>query len=97
MREELNLINVIIYDGNRKVNWDFRDGKPLMEALGKFGFKWQKNSVRVNGHPVTDSLLYHNLGSFVEASKRCEDYGGRLFVTMERPENTEKAQKKETA
>ncbi len=44
MREELNLVNVIIYDGNRKVNWDFRDSKPLNEALGKFGFKWKKNS-----------------------------------------------------
>ena len=94
MCEELNLINVIIYDGNRKVNWDFRDSKPLSEALGKFGFKWKKNSIRVNGHPVTDSLLYHNLGSFVEASKRCEDYNGRLFVTMKKPE---KLQKKETA
>ena len=90
MREELNLVNVIIYDGNRKVNLDFRDGKPLMEAIGKFGFKWQKNSVRVNGHPVTDSLLYHNLGSFVEASKRCGDYGGRLYVTMVKPEKPEK-------
>lgn len=90
MREELNLVNVIIYDGNRKVNWDFRDGKPLMEAIGKFGFKWQKNSVRVNGHPVTDSLLYHNLGSFVEASERCGDYGGRLYVTMVKPEKPEK-------
>jgi hypothetical protein len=90
MREELNLVNVIIYDGNRKVNWDFRDGKPLMEALGKFGFKWQKNSVRVNGHPVTDSLLYHNLGSFVEASKRCGDYSGKLFVTMEKHDNQQK-------
>ena len=94
MREELNLVNVILYDGNRKVNWDFRDSKPLMEALGKFGFKWQKNSVRVNGHPITDSLLYHNLGSFVEASKRCGDYAGKLFVTMEKHDNQ---QKKESA
>lgn len=94
MREELNLVNVIIYDGNRKVNWDFRDGKPLMEAIGKFGFKWKKNSIRVNGHPVTDSLLYHTLESFIEASKRCGDYDGRLFVTMEKPE---RPQKKEEA
>lgn len=92
MREELSLVNVIMYDGNRKVNWDFRDSKPLMEALGKFGFKWKRNSIHVNGHPVANSLLHHSLGSFVEASKRCEDYGGRLFVTMERPENPEKEQ-----
>lgn len=95
MREELNLVNVILYDGNRKVNWDFRDSKPLMEALGKFGFKWQKNSVRVNGHPIADLVLYHNLGSFVEASKRCGDYSGKLFVTMEKPDKPENQQKKE--
>lgn len=82
---ELNLVNVVFYDGNRKVNWDFRDTKPMSEALGRFGFKWEKNSIRVNGHPVTDSLLHNTLASFVEASKRCGDYVDRLFVTMERP------------
>ena len=47
--------------------------------------KWG-DSIRVNGHPVTDNKLFMSLASFVEASEMCgDDCHGRLFVTMKRP------------
>lgn len=94
MREELNLVNVILYDGNRKVNWDFRDRTPLADALEKFGFKWRKGSIRVNGHAVAESKLYHDLSRFFAEAKKADESCARLFVTMKKPE---KLQKKETA
>ena len=78
-----NFVNTIIFNGNRKINWDFRDNKSLEEALKWFGFKWKNNSIRVNGHPVVDSKLFMTLASFVEASKMCGDEcHERLFITM---------------
>lgn len=94
MREELNLVNVILYDGNRKVNWDFRDRTPLADALEKFGFKWRKDSIRVNGHAVAENMLYHDLSRFFAEAKKADESCARLFVTMKKPE---KLQKKETA
>lgn len=86
MRVPINYVNIVISDNNRKVNWDFRDNKPLEEALKWFGFKWNTGSIRVNGHSVTDNKLFMSLASFVEASEMCgDDCHGRLFVTMKRP------------
>ena len=81
-----NLVNIVFFDGNRKINWDFRDNKPMEECLKWFGFKWKIGSIRVNGHSVTDNKLFMSLASFVEASEMCgDDCHGRLFVTMRRP------------
>lgn len=91
MNNKFNLVNVVIYDGNRKVNWDFRNTKSMKEALEKFGFKWEPNTIRVNGHLTLESHLHYMLGSFVEASKRCGDDTNRLFVTMMRPQKKEDA------
>lgn len=83
-----NFVNIILYDGNRKVNWDFRDNKPLEECLKWFGFKWKNSSIRVNGHSVAECKLFMSLTSFVKASEMCgDDCRGRLFVTMKRPKD----------
>lgn len=94
MNDLLNYINVVMYDGNRKVNWDFRDRTPLADALEKFGFTWRKDSIRVNGHAVAENMLHHDLSRFFAEAKKADESCGRLFVTMKKPE---KLQKKETA
>ena len=75
-------INVVIYDGNRKINWDYKETVSLQEAIDRWGFKRIKDTVRVNGFPVSDSKLYHKLSSFVQASKEKDAYNGRLYVTF---------------
>ena len=93
MREQENFVNVIIYDGNRKINWDFKSTLSLREAIERWGFKWVKNSVRVNGFMIADSLLYHPLSSFVYSAEKVNRYNGRLYVILESVKEDKKKNK----
>jgi len=82
MRSEVNMINVIIYDGNRKNNWDYPEGLSLKDVLRRRKFRWVKDSVRVNGFMIADSLLSYDLAAFVKAAEERNAYDGKLHVTV---------------
>ena len=85
MKQEVRMINVIIYDGNRKNNWDYPEKLSLKDVLRRRKFRWVKDSVRVNGFMIADSLLHYDLAAFVKAAEERDAYHGRLYVTVEEP------------
>ena len=46
---ENNMINVIVKDGNRTVNWDYFPDKTIMEILEENGFKPVPGTMKVQG------------------------------------------------
>lgn len=82
MKPEVNMVNVIIYDGNRKNNWDYPEGLSLKDVLRRRKFRWESNSVRVNGFMIADSLLHYDLSAFVKAAMERNAYDGKLHVTV---------------
>ena len=67
--------NVVIKDGNRTVNWDFKADSSVREILQDRGFEWEPGSVKVCGKPVTEEDLSCMLYGFVF-------WGGNPVITM---------------
>lgn len=57
--------NVVIKDGNRTVNWDFKADSSVRDILQERGFDWEPGSVKICGKPVTDEDLSYMLYGFV--------------------------------
>lgn len=67
--------NVVIKDGNRTVNWDFKANSSVRDILLDRGFEWETGSVKVCGKPVTDEDLSFMLYGFVF-------WGGNPVITL---------------
>ena len=67
--------NVVIKDGNRTVNWDFKADRSVRDILQERGFEWEPGSVKVCGKPVTEEDLSFMLYGFVF-------WGGNPVITM---------------
>lgn len=56
--------NVLIKDGNRTVNWDFKADSTVREVLQLWKFEWEPDSVKICGKPVPDNMLDHPLSDY---------------------------------
>lgn len=84
------MVNVILRDGNRTVNWDYPEDTPLLDVLKNWKFSWETDSVRVCGMPIPDSLLYRQIEEFVFSATKCCRFTGSLFVDMVQPKKKKK-------
>ena len=70
--------NVVIKDGNRTVNWDFKAERSVRDILQERGFEWEPGSVKVCGKPFCEDYLDWSLlklYGFVF-------WGGNLVISM---------------
>ena len=67
--------NVVIKDGNRTVNWDFKADSSLREILQEHGFEWEPGSVKVCGTSVPEEQLHLMLMGYLT-------WDGRIVITM---------------
>lgn len=81
--------NVVIKDGNRTVNLDFKADRSVRDILQERGFEWEPGSVKICGKPVTDEDLSCMLYGFVF-------WGGNPVITMV-PKKKEPKKKEEVA
>lgn len=81
--------NVLITDGNRIVNWDFKADSSVREILQERGFEWEPGSVRVRGTTVPEDYLNHILIGYIA-------WDGRIVITMV-PKKKEPKKKEEVA
>ena len=83
MKPYIRIVNVLIKDGNRIVNWDFSDKDTVLEILKRWNFKWVPDSARICGMPIPEELLSETVQHFVEASKQFNLYKDKLVVEIE--------------
>lgn len=57
MREETNMINVLIKDGNRTVNWDCYPDRTIWDILKEFQFRPVIGSVKVGGEEIPQGRI----------------------------------------
>lgn len=88
MRQKI-IRDVLIKDGNRIVNWDFKATSSLREVLQERGFEWEPGSVKVCGRPVTEEQL-----CLVVMGDLTDFY--RIVITMA-PKKKEPKKKEEVA
>ena len=67
--------DVVIKDGNRTVNLDFKADSSVRDILHERGFDWEPGSVKICGKPVTEEDLSCMLYGFVF-------WGGNPVITM---------------
>lgn len=84
------MINVIIRDGNRTVNWDFPGSDTALEVLNRWHFEWEAESVSVCGMPIPEEMLNSTLDDLVYASTAMCMYAGKLFIDVKQPEKKKK-------
>lgn len=82
MRQKI-IRDVLIKDGNRTVNWDFKADSSVREVLQERGFVWEPGSVKVCGKPVTEEQLC----LVVMGDLTCFD---RIVITMVPKKKTKK-------
>lgn len=84
------LVNVVIKDGNRIVNWDFAPSETIESVLKRWGFQWEPNSVVVCGLPLDDNMLDKPLSKSIYVTSAIGQYTGRLFIKMKQPQKPKK-------
>ena len=58
---ETNMINVLIKDGNRTVNWDYYPDRTIWDILRENGFRPVPGTIKVGGVPLTFDPSAHRL------------------------------------
>ena len=92
MADQKKLVNTVIDDGNRIVNWDFDPNETVRSVLTRWGFEWEKDSVHVCGFLLFENMLDYPLKDYMYAASKCWQYTGRIFIKMKQP-NKEKKEK----
>ena len=84
MRDE-KLVNVIMKDGNRTVNWDFTGSTTVRECLQRWNFEWEPNTVHVCGWLVFESQLDKPIADYMYAPSMIYDYPKKVYINMTQP------------
>ena len=85
MSQEEKLINVIMKDGNRTVNWDFKESTTVLECLKRWNFEWEPNTVHVCGFLVFESQLDKPITDYMYAASKVYEYPKRVYIEMTQP------------
>lgn len=94
MADQKKLVNTVIDDGNRIVNWDFEPSETVRSVLTRWGFEWEKDSVSVCGFlMMPENMLDHSLEDYMYAASKCWQYAGRIFIKMKQPQKEKKEEK----
>ena len=75
MSKVIIIRDVVIKDGNRTVNWDFRADMSVRDVLQESGFEWEPGSVKVCGTSVPEEQLHLMLMGYLT-------WGPRIVITM---------------
>ena len=89
MSKGIIIRDVLIKDGNRTVNWDFRADSSVRDILLDRGFEWEPGSVKVSGTEVPEEYLNHMLMGYLT-------WDGRIVITMV-PKKKEQKKKEEVS
>ena len=94
---ENNMINVIVKDGNRTVNWDYFPDKTIAEILEENGFKPVPGTVRVVGHQKFAPLANLKLWQLSDYDQEISPDGKqmRVVITLKSQPEKKPEQKKE--
>lgn len=79
------VVNVVMRDGNRTVNWDFKESTTVRECLTRWKFEWEPNSVFVCGEPAFENQLDKPIKDFMYAPSEIYEYANRVFIVMKQP------------
>ena len=79
MKEEKNMINVLIKDGNRIINWDYRLDKTIGEILTENDFRPVPGSIMVGGYL---SIVDPNAGTLADCPQTPAPDGKGMRVTI---------------
>ena len=75
MSKGIIIRDVLIKDGNRILNWDFKADSSVRDILQEHDFEWEPGSVKVCGTPVSEEYLNHMLMGYLT-------WDGRIVITM---------------
>lgn len=90
MREE-KMVNVIMKDGNRIVNWDFDPNETVRSVITRWNFAWEPNTVRVCGVlMMPENMLDHPLKDYMYEPSKVYDYPKRVYIEMAQPKKEKK-------
>lgn len=91
MADQVKLVNTVIDDGNRIVNWDFDPKETVRSVLTRWGFTWEPNTVQVCGFLLMpENMLDHPLEDYMYTASKCLQYTGRVFIKMRQPKKEKK-------
>ena len=76
----MNLINVLIKDGDRIINWDFLANTNLAYILGRFAFKPVPGSVTAGGQQIPDDRL--NKTTLAQCTQEIAPTGEQMRVVI---------------
>ena len=94
MADQVKLVNTVIDDGNRIVNWDFDPKETVRSVLTRWGFEWETDTVSVCGVlMMPENMLDHALEDYMYAPSECFQYPKRIFIKMKQPQKKEKKEK----
>lgn len=85
MSKILKYVEVLMDDRNRIVNAEYPDTVTVREALIGSEYKWEPDSVQVNGDPLPDNALDIALEQFVVQESGHFKLVPRVRVTMTAP------------
>lgn len=90
------MINVLIKDGNRTVNWDYPESKPVADILKENDFVPMPGTLRIGGVEPDRTILY--LLSDAPQEMTPDGKQKRVVITMKpMPEKKPDAKKEGTA
>lgn len=87
MSKGIIIRDVLIKDGNRILNWDFKADSSVRDILQEHGFEWEPGSVKVCGTSVPEEQLHLMLMGYLT-------FGPRIIITMT-PKKKEPKKKEE--
>lgn len=95
MREEKVLVNTVISDGNRTVNWDIDPSETVRAVLTRWGFEWEPYSVIVCGFLLSEKMLDYPIAEYRYTPSIVYDYANRVFIRMKQPQKKKEERKEE--
>lgn len=75
MSKGIIIRDVLIKDGNRILNWDFKADSSVREILQEHGFEWEPGSVKVCGTSVPEEQLHLMRMGYLT-------WGNRIVITI---------------